>query len=61
VVRKWAGDGHALSRQLLGRDRQIADPLAGGAINRVGDCRRDAAERDLGKAFRAQRIEGFVL
>ena len=51
----WFPNGPAFPLQLIssfsGSDRQIAHALAGGMVYGVGDCRRDAAQRDLRQAF----------
>jgi hypothetical protein len=44
--------------QFIERDREVAHALAGGVINRVRDCRRDANDPDLAamRSFRAEHM-----
>src|SRR5208282_5586306 len=41
--------------QLVQGDRQVAHALAGGMIDRIGDCRRNADDPDLAKPLDAER------
>src|SRR5438094_2034446 len=48
------------SLQLIQRDRQIANALAGRVIDGIGDRRRDPDNTDLAEAFCAERIDERV-
>lgn len=47
-------------KQLVRRERQIPDALAGRVEHRVGDRRRDADDAEFADAFDAEAIDDFV-